>query len=84
MCSRRHTRIRFLSRSMASLFVRANGAPSGASIALTVCWASKSPAIRKDELTAAKDAYDHARNVYRQILADSYDDVDAAKQKAAN
>ena len=69
---------------MASQFVRANESAQWCLDSVDLCWASKSPAIRKDELTAAKDAYDHARNVYRQILAESYDDVDAAKQKAAN
>ncbi len=47
------------------------------------CWASKSPIIRKAELPAAREAYDHAREVYRQVLAESYDDLEAAKKDAA-
>jgi hypothetical protein len=45
------------------------------------CWASKSPAIHKDELAAAQEAYDHARTVYGQILADSYDDQKTAARE---
>jgi hypothetical protein len=46
------------------------------------CWASKSPIIRKNELAAAKDAFDHARTAYRQILAESYDDLQSATKQA--
>lgn len=38
------------------------------------CWESKEPQIREEERAAAKAAYDHAREAYRQILAESYDD----------
>ena len=37
--------------------------------AVDVCWESKSPAIRESEREAARAAYDHARQVYRQIEA---------------
>ncbi|HEX5484272.1 MAG TPA: CehA/McbA family metallohydrolase [Terriglobia bacterium] len=33
------------------------------------CWIQKSPLISKSELPAAKNAYDHAREVYRQLIA---------------
>ncbi|MDQ6813564.1 MAG: CehA/McbA family metallohydrolase [Bacteroidota bacterium] len=32
------------------------------------CWATKSPSIRKEELEAAKTAYDHARKVYQTLI----------------
>jgi hypothetical protein len=35
------------------------------------CWVKKSPSIRPQERAAAKDAYDHARAVYRAILEQS-------------
>ena len=35
------------------------------------CWSQKERFIRADEMQNAKDAYDHARNVYRQILAET-------------
>jgi hypothetical protein len=38
------------------------------------CWASKSPLIRESEREAAQAAYDHARQVYRQIEGESFDD----------
>ena len=38
------------------------------------CWESKSPAIRESERAAARAAYDHARERYRQIEAESFDD----------
>ncbi|MGI9457321.1 MAG: CehA/McbA family metallohydrolase, partial [Aeoliella sp.] len=38
------------------------------------CWASKSPIIREEERDEAEAAYEHARKVYRQILAESFDD----------
>ena len=71
------------------IFVEVDGKPIRASKrsaqwcldSVDLCWASKSPAIHKDELTAAKDAYDHARNVYRQIIAESYDDQNSAARE---
>jgi hypothetical protein len=64
------------------VFVEVDGAPIRASKrsaqwcldAVDRCWESKSPAIRENEREAAKAAYDHARSVYRQILAESHDD----------
>ena len=64
------------------VFVEVDGAPIRASKrsaqwcldAVDRCWESKSPAIRESEREAAQDAYDHARDVYRQILAESQDD----------
>ena len=38
------------------------------------CWDSKSPAIRKEELEDAREAYDHAREVYRRVLSEATDD----------
>lgn len=36
---------------------------------VNVCWEKKSPRIRKEELAAAKEAYDFARNYYRKAMA---------------
>ena len=38
------------------------------------CWESKSPKIREAEKTAAREAYDQAKTVYQQVLAESFDD----------
>jgi hypothetical protein len=65
------------------IFVEVDGAPIRASRrsaqwcldAVDRCWESKSPAIRESEREAAKEAYDHARAAYRQILAESHDDL---------
>ncbi len=40
------------------------------------CWQSKSPAYRvqNNERAAAQAAYEHAREVYRQILSEAFDD----------
>ncbi len=46
------------------------------------CWAAKKPVIRKEELAAAEAAYDHAREVYRKIVVESFDD--GAKTAAIN
>jgi hypothetical protein len=64
------------------VFVEVDGAPIRASKrsaqwcldAVDRCWESKSPAIRESEREAAQAAYDKARDVYRQILAESQDD----------
>jgi hypothetical protein len=64
------------------VFVEVDGAPIRASKrsaqwcldAVDRCWESKSPAIRENEREAAQAAYDHARDVYRQILAESLGD----------
>jgi hypothetical protein len=39
--------------------------------AVNECWTQKSPKIRAAELDAARQAYDHARQVYRQRLAEA-------------
>ena len=39
--------------------------------AVNQCWTQKSPRIRPAELEEARAAYDHARRVYRQRLAES-------------
>ena len=64
------------------IFVEVDGQPIRASKrsaqwcldAVDRCWASKSPQIRKDEQKAARDAYDHAKTVYQQILGEAFDD----------
>ncbi len=37
--------------------------------AVNKCWDTKSPAIRKEELEAARSAYDHARKAYESIIS---------------
>lgn len=72
------------------IFVEVDGKPIRASKrsaqwcldAVDRCWKTKSPAIHKDELADARDAYDHARTVYRKILAESYDDSNATNQSS--
>ena len=39
--------------------------------AVNQCWTQKAAQIRASELEAARAAYDHAREVYRQRLAES-------------
>ena len=39
--------------------------------AVNQCWTQKSPRIKATELDAARAAYDHARQVYRQRLAET-------------
>jgi hypothetical protein len=34
------------------------------------CWSQKAPKISKAELPEAKAAYDHAREVYTQLIAE--------------
>jgi hypothetical protein len=41
--------------------------------AVSQCWTQKAPAIRTSELSEARAAYDHAREVYRRLLAESTD-----------
>jgi hypothetical protein len=36
-----------------------------------VCWKQKAPRIAERERPAAEQAYEHAREVYRQILSES-------------
>lgn len=65
------------------VFVEVDGQPIRASRqsaqwclkAVDNCWASKSPAIRASERDAAAAAYDKAREIYRQILAEAFDDT---------
>jgi hypothetical protein len=38
--------------------------------AVNQCWTQKAPRIAADQIAAARQAYDHARNVYRQRLAE--------------
>ncbi len=42
--------------------------------AVDVCWKSKEPQIRDSEKEAAQSAYDVARDAYRQILTEAFDD----------
>ncbi|HKE23526.1 MAG TPA: CehA/McbA family metallohydrolase [Bryobacteraceae bacterium] len=39
--------------------------------AVNQCWTQKAPRIRPSELTEAKQAYDHAREVYRRLISES-------------
>jgi len=39
--------------------------------AVNQCWTQKSPAIRPSEVPAARAAYDHARSVYKRLIAES-------------
>lgn len=39
--------------------------------AVNQCWTQKSPRMRPSELPEAKIAYDHAREVYRRLIAES-------------
>jgi hypothetical protein len=39
--------------------------------AVNQCWTQKAPQIRASELEEARRAYDHARQVYQQRLAES-------------
>jgi hypothetical protein len=39
--------------------------------AVNQCWTQKAPAIRPAEQAAAREAYDHAREVYKRLIAES-------------
>jgi hypothetical protein len=39
--------------------------------AVNQCWTQKAPRIRPGELVEAKQAYDHAREVYRRLISES-------------
>ncbi len=39
--------------------------------AVDQCWSQKAPRIRESEREAARDAYEHARSVYRRLIAES-------------
>ncbi|MGE3243195.1 MAG: CehA/McbA family metallohydrolase [Pirellulales bacterium] len=64
------------------VFVEVDGAPIRASRrsaewcqqSVEQCWKSKEPSIRQSEIEAARQAYDHAREVYAKIVAESHDD----------
>jgi hypothetical protein len=64
------------------LFVTVGGAPIRASrrsarwclAAVDQCWSQKRPQIREAERDAARQAYEHAREVYRRLLAESADE----------
>ncbi len=61
------------------VFVTVGGDPIRASrrsaewslAAVDQCWSQKAPLIRKSEREAAREAYDHARSVYRRLIAES-------------
>ena len=65
------------------IFVEVDGQPIRASRrsaewcldGVEICWKAKSPLIRPHERLAARAAFDHARQAYTQILAESYDDT---------
>ena len=64
------------------IFVEVDGQPIRASKrsakwcleAVEVCWNSKKGQMRKEELEAAAAAYEKARQAYRKILEESFDD----------
>ncbi len=66
------------------VFVEVDGKPIRASKrsaqwcldAVDVCWNSKKGNTRKHELASAEAAYNVAREAYRKILAESYDDLE--------
>ena len=66
------------------VFVEVDGKPIRASKrsaqwcleAVDVCWNSKKGNIRKEEQEAAAAAYEKARQAYRAILAESFDDTE--------
>ena len=41
--------------------------------AVNQCWTQKAPAVRSAELPDARAAYDHAREVYKRLIAESSD-----------
>ncbi len=61
------------------IFVTVDGNPVRASrrsaewalAAVDQCWSQKAPRIRSSERAAAREAYDHARSVYRRLIAES-------------
>jgi hypothetical protein len=61
------------------VFVVVDGKPIRASrrsaewclTAVNQCWTQKSPAIRPSELSAAREAYEHARTVYKRLITES-------------
>ena len=61
------------------IFALADGKPIRASrrsaewclAAVNQCWTQKSPRIREPERDEARKAYDHAREVYRKLIAET-------------
>ena len=61
------------------VFVIADGKPIRASrasaewclSAVNQCWTQKAPRIRESEREDARKAYDHARDVYKKLIAES-------------
>jgi hypothetical protein len=49
--------------------------------AVNQCWTQKAPAIRLAERDAARAAYDHARDVYRKLIAESSPDTSTARSR---
>jgi hypothetical protein len=39
--------------------------------AVNQCWTQKAPRIAPSELAEARKAYDHARDIYRQLIRES-------------
>jgi hypothetical protein len=70
------------------VFVEVDGAPIRASRrsaewclkSVDRCWKSKRGAIRESEIAAAEAAYEHARERYRAIEVESYDDREREKR----
>ncbi len=61
------------------IFVAVDGEPIRASrrsaewclAAVDQCWSQKAPQIRAEERETAREAYEHARSVYRRLIAES-------------
>ncbi len=51
--------------------------------AVDKCWNAKSPRIAKSEIDDARAAYEHAREVYRRIAAESAEDLPVKTSAAA-
>ncbi len=64
------------------VFVSVGGKPIRASresarwclAAVDQCWSQKRPQIRESEREEARQAYEHARTVYRRLLEESVDE----------
>jgi hypothetical protein len=52
--------------------------------AVNQCWTQKAPAIRPPERVAAKAAYDHARDVYKRLIAESSAPASIARNGSAS
>ena len=52
--------------------------------AVNQCWTQKAPAIRPSERAAARAAYDHAREVYKRLIAESSDPASIARNGSAS